>query len=51
MAFKNTIARITNAFAGPIRQKVENEYLSGSVSLVDLELRQREIDRGRFRNF
>jgi hypothetical protein len=31
-------------------QDAELDYLSQSTSTVDLELRQREIDRGRFRH-
>jgi hypothetical protein len=30
---------------------IETEYLNGSTSTVDLEMRMREIDRGKFRNF
>jgi len=32
------------------RQELELEYLNQSTSQVDLEIRQREIDRGRFRH-
>ena len=32
------------------RQEAELDYLNQSTSQVDLELRQREIDRGRFRH-
>ena len=31
------------------RAKREDSYLNGSVSLYDLERRQREIERGKFR--
>jgi hypothetical protein len=31
------------------RQQIEADYLDQATSLVDLEHRQREIDRGRFR--
>jgi len=31
------------------REELELEYLNQSTSAVDLELRQREVDRGRFR--
>ena len=37
------------AFRGRSRQELELEYLNQSTSQVDLEIRQREIDRGRFR--
>jgi hypothetical protein len=33
----------------PTRAEVEQSYLNGSTSPIDLEMRQREIDRGRFR--
>ena len=32
------------------RQELELDYLNQSTSQVDLEIRQREIDRGRFRH-
>jgi len=38
------------AFQRPSRQDAELDYLNQSTSRVDLELRQREIDRGRFRH-
>jgi hypothetical protein len=31
------------------RAEAEQSYLNGSTSAIDLEMRQREIDRGRFR--
>lgn len=33
----------------PSRAEVERDYLNASVSLVDLERRQREVDSGLFR--
>ncbi len=42
--------RIADAFASS-RQRVENEYLSNSVSIYDLERRMKEIERGKFRGF
>jgi hypothetical protein len=39
---------IRTRLRGPSRQEVELDYLSGATSRVDLELRQREIDRGLF---
>ena len=44
------ISNLRSALRGPSRDQVEENYLNQSTSRVDLELRQREIDRGRFRN-
>jgi hypothetical protein len=41
---------IRSAFRSRSRADVELDYLNQSSSRVDLELRQREIDRGRFRH-
>jgi len=38
------------AFHRPSRQDVELDCLNQSMSRIDLEMRQREIDRGRFRH-
>lgn len=38
------------ALRRPSRQDAEFDYLNQSTSPVDLEMRQREIDRGRFRH-
>lgn len=38
------------ALRGPSREDAELDYLNQSTSIVDLEIRQREIDRGRFRH-
>lgn len=35
----------------PTRQEIELDYLKRSVSIYDLERREREIQQGRFRNF
>lgn len=35
----------------PTRQELELDYLSKSVSMYDFEQREREIARGRFRNY
>ena len=35
----------------PTRQDMEMDYLSKSVSIYDLERREREVARGRFRSF
>jgi hypothetical protein len=32
------------------REEMELDYLNQSTSLVDLEIRQREVDRGRYRH-
>lgn len=43
------LRKIARAVRGKSVQEREFDYLSGSVSAVDLELRQREVDRGMFR--
>ncbi len=43
------LRKIARAVRGKTTQEREFEYLSASVSKVDLEFRQREIDRGLFR--
>ncbi|MDS7596610.1 DUF3563 domain-containing protein [Agrobacterium tumefaciens] len=43
------LRKFARAVRGKTTQEREFEYLSGSVSTVDLEFRQREIDRGLFR--
>jgi len=35
---------------GPSRREAELDYLNQAMSRTDLELREREIDRGRFRH-
>lgn len=49
--FSRIMNRIAGAFHVPSREELETAYLNGATSLVDLENRQREIDRGRFRHF
>lgn len=39
--------RIPSIF--PLIEEVEKAYLNGAESPADLEMRQREIDRGKFR--
>ena len=39
------------AFHIPTPAELEREYLNGAVNRVDLEFRQRQVDRGMFRNF
>ncbi len=43
------LRKIARAVRGKSVQEREFDYLSDSVSRVDLEFRQREIDRGMFR--
>jgi hypothetical protein len=43
------IQNLKDALRSRARAEVELDYLNGSTSPVDLELRQREIDRGKFR--
>ena len=44
------INSLKSAFRTASRGDVELDYLNQSTSRVDLELRQREVDRGRFRH-
>jgi len=44
------ISNLKSALRGASRDEVEAAYLEQSSSRIDLELRQREIDRGRFRH-
>ena len=41
---------LRGALRRPDRAKAEIDYLNQATSQVDLELREREIDRGRFRH-
>jgi hypothetical protein len=43
------IQNLRNALRSPSRQELELNYLNGATSRVDLEIRQREIDRGKYR--
>ena len=43
------IQNLKNALRARSREERELDYLNGSTSVVDLEIRQREIDRGKFR--
>jgi hypothetical protein len=43
------IQNLKNALRSRSRAEVELDYLNASTSRVDLEMRQREIDRGKFR--
>ncbi len=42
------IQNLKDALRSRSRNDIELDYLNGSTSPVDLELRQREIDRGKF---
>jgi hypothetical protein len=44
------VRNILRAFHIPSPEELEREYLNGAVNRVDLEFRQRQIDRGMFRN-
>ena len=44
------MSNLKAAFRGRAREDAELDYLNQSTSRVDLEIRQREIDRGRFRH-
>ncbi len=43
------LRKIARAVRGKTTQEREFDYLSDSVSRIDLEFRQREVDRGMFR--
>lgn len=47
---KRSIAQFISRFLPqlPSRAALEMAYLNGSVSLYDLEAREREVDRGKF---
>jgi hypothetical protein len=44
------INQLKSALRGQSRAQLEEAYLAQSTSQIDLELRQREIDSGRFRH-
>jgi hypothetical protein len=44
------VSKIASKLRGPSIQDRELAYLNGSTDRVDLEYRQRQIDRGMFRN-
>ena len=44
------VSKIASKLRGPSIQDREMTYLNGSTDRVDLEYRQRQIDRGLFRN-
>ena len=41
---------LRSIFRAPTTQELEHSYLAGAASPNDLEMREREISRGRFRN-
>ncbi|MEO7223407.1 MAG: DUF3563 domain-containing protein [Devosia sp.] len=43
------IQNLKSALRSRSRAEIELDYLNDSASRVDLEMRQREIDRGKFR--
>ena len=45
----NMFQRIRSVFSQDRSRQIELDYLNEAVSIVDLESRQRQIDRGRFR--
>ncbi|WP_082366691.1 DUF3563 family protein [Ensifer adhaerens] len=46
----NQLRKITRALRVATQEERELAYLNGSVDRIDLEYRQRQIDRGLFRN-
>ncbi|API52411.1 DUF3563 domain-containing protein [Rhizobium leguminosarum] len=44
------IKKFAHAFRAPTTQEREMAYLNGSLDRIDLEFRQRQVDRGLFRN-
>lgn len=47
---KNMTRRLIKLISADPWRDRESAYLNGSTSIVDLEMRMREIDSGRFRN-
>lgn len=45
------IRNFTRALRVPTAEEREMAYLNGSIDRIDLEYRQRQIDRGLFRNY
>ena len=44
------VSKIASRLRAPTIEERETDYLNQSVDRVDLEYRQRQIDRGMFRN-
>ena len=49
MSFNSRMSKVRLALFGPDRETLVRNYLNRSVSIYDLERRQREIDQGKFR--
>jgi hypothetical protein len=45
------VKKLISSFHIPTAAELEREYLNGAANRVDLEFRQRQIDRGMFRRF
>ena len=45
----DTIRTFFRGFHVPTRAELERDYLNGAANRVDLEFRQRQVDRGLFR--
>jgi hypothetical protein len=45
----NLFKSLTNFWKFPLIAEIERDYLNASVSVSDLERRQREVERGLFR--
>jgi len=45
------VKKFISAFHLPTTAELERDYLNGAANRVDLEFRQRQIDRGMFRRF
>ncbi|WP_434613118.1 hypothetical protein [Tabrizicola sp. M-4] len=43
------VKKFVRAFHIPSAEELEREYLNGAANRVDLEFRQRQVDRGMFR--
>ncbi len=51
MSLRTSLSRIGSAFRPVDRQTAIRNYLNDSVSIHDLERRQREVDTGKFITF
>lgn len=47
---KTVLTRMNRILNGTPRREREEAYLNGATSIVDLEMRMREIDSGKFRH-
>jgi hypothetical protein len=48
-AMKTVLTRMNRLLNGAPRREREEAYLNGATSIVDLEMRMREIDSGKFK--